>query len=84
VRDELVRVTIAANEPEAEAIRGLLATEGSESMQRPTDFAAGALDGWAAGGAREVLVRADDVEQARQLLESGGLEPEKHEYPSDP
>jgi hypothetical protein len=66
--DELVRLTIASGEPEAELIRGLLATEGIESMQRPTDFAAGALDGWAAGGAREVLVRAADLETARELI----------------
>ena len=65
---ELVRLTVVANEPEAELIRGLLATEGIESMQRPTDFAAGALDGWAAGGAREVLVRAADLETARELI----------------
>ena len=37
-------------------------------MQRPTDFAAGALDGWAAGGAREVLVNADDLDTARALV----------------
>jgi hypothetical protein len=66
--DELVRLTIASSEAEAEMIRGLLATEGIDSMQRPTDFAAGALDGWAAGGAREVLVRAADLETARELV----------------
>ena len=66
--DELVRLTIASSEAEAEMIRGLLATEGIDSMQRPTDFAAGALDGWAAGGAREVLVRAADLETARELI----------------
>jgi Putative prokaryotic signal transducing protein len=69
---ELVRLTIVASEPEAEMIRGLLSTEGIESMQRPTDFAAGALDGWAAGGAREILVREADVEAARELV--GGQE----------
>ena len=37
-------------------------------MQRPTDFAAGALDGWAAGGAREVLVHAADLDAARELI----------------
>ena len=66
--DDLVRLTIASSEPEAEVIRGLLATEGIESIQRPTDFAAGALDGWAAGGAREVLVRETDLEAARALI----------------
>ena len=65
---ELVRLTIVGSEPEAELVRGLLATEGIESMQRPTDFGAGALDGWAAGGAREVLVRAADLEAARALV----------------
>ena len=66
--EDLVRLTIASSEPEAEVIRGLLATEGIESIQRPTDFAAGALDGWAAGGAREVLVRETDLEAARALI----------------
>jgi hypothetical protein len=65
---ELVRLTIVASEPEAELVRGLLSTEGIESMQRPTDFAAGALDGWAAGGAREILVREADLETARELI----------------
>jgi len=65
---ELVRLTIVRSEPEAELLRGLLATEGIESLQRPTDFAAGALDGWAAGGAREVLVHAADLDAARELI----------------
>jgi hypothetical protein len=65
---ELVRLTIVSSEPEAEMLRGLLATEGIESVQRPTDFAAGALDGWAAGGAREILVRAADHETAQELI----------------
>jgi hypothetical protein len=68
VSDELVRLTIVASEPEAELLRGLLATEGIESLQRPTDFAAGALDGWAAGGSREILVHAADLEAARELI----------------
>jgi Putative prokaryotic signal transducing protein len=66
--NELVRLTIVPSEPEAEMLRGLLATEGIESIQRPTDFAAGALDGWAAGGARELLVRASDLDAARELI----------------
>jgi Putative prokaryotic signal transducing protein len=73
---ELVRLTMVASEPEAEIVRGLLATEGIESMQRPTDFAAGALDGWAAGGAREILVREANLEAARELIarDERGLE----------
>jgi hypothetical protein len=69
-RGELVRVTIVSSESEAEMLRGLLATAGIESIQRPTDFAAGALDGWAAGGAREILVRSADAETARELIGS--------------
>jgi hypothetical protein len=65
---ELVRLTITPSEPEAEMLRGLLATEGIESIQRPTDVAAGALDGWAAAGSREILVRAGDLERARELI----------------
>ena len=52
-------------------VRSLLTTAGIESMQRPTDFAAGALDGWAAGGAREILVRAGDLDAARELIGPG-------------
>jgi hypothetical protein len=68
--DELVRLTVVPNEPQAETIRALLRTEGIESLQRPTDFAAGAFDGWSAGGPREILVRAIDLEAARELLGS--------------
>jgi hypothetical protein len=64
-----VRLTVVSSELEAEALRGMLETAGIASMQRPTDFAAGALDGWAAAGsAREVLVRAADLEAARELI----------------
>jgi Putative prokaryotic signal transducing protein len=65
---ELVRLTIATSETEAEMLRGLLATESIESLVRPTDVAAGALDGWAAAGAREILVRAADLAAARELI----------------
>jgi hypothetical protein len=67
---ELVRLTVVPNEPAAELVRSLLQTEGIESLVRPTDFAAGALDGWAAGGAREILVRQADLETARELLDT--------------
>ncbi|HEY4621018.1 MAG TPA: DUF2007 domain-containing protein [Gaiellaceae bacterium] len=71
--DELVRLTVVPNEAEAEMIRALLATEGVESMQRPTDFAAGAFDGWSAGGPREILVREADLDAARELLRASSL-----------
>jgi hypothetical protein len=65
---ELVTLTVVPNEPQAEMIRALLETNGIESMQRPTDFGAGALDGWSPSGPREVLVRAADLEAARELI----------------
>jgi hypothetical protein len=65
---ELVRVTLAANPAEAEAIRGLLQTEGIESVRRQTDFGAGTMDGFS-GGQQEILVRPEDLEQAKALVE---------------
>jgi hypothetical protein len=56
------------NEYEAELLRGLLATAGIHSVQRPTDFAAGAFGGLP-GPQRLILVRASDLEAARELVE---------------
>ena len=69
--DDLVRLTIVANELEAEMVRSLLATAGIESLQRYTNFGAAALDGMPSGaGPREILVRAADLDAARELIES--------------
>jgi hypothetical protein len=65
---ELVRVTLAANPAEAETIRGLLQTEGIDSLRRQTDFGAGTMDGFS-GGEQEILVRPEDLEKAKALLE---------------
>ena len=65
---DLVRLTIVPSEVEAEIIRGLLEDAGIGSLLRPTDVAAAAFDGWAPGGAREVLVAAADLERARELV----------------
>ena len=67
--DELVRLTIVPSEVEAEIVRGLLEDAGIRSLLRPTDAAAAAFDGWAPGGAREVLVAAADLERARELVD---------------
>jgi Putative prokaryotic signal transducing protein len=67
---EPVPLTVVGNEVEAEVIRGLLATEGIESMHRPTNFGAGFTDGFTPAGEREILVRPEDLEAARELLES--------------
>jgi hypothetical protein len=70
--DDLVRVAIVQNEPEAELAIGLLKTEGIRAMWRPTNFAAGGVSGgWVTGeiGPVEVLVRPEDAERAKELLE---------------
>jgi hypothetical protein len=63
-------VTLAANPAEAETIRGLLQTEGIESFRRQTDFGAGTMDGFS-GGQQEILVRPEDLDEARALVEGG-------------
>jgi hypothetical protein len=65
---ELVRLTVVANEAEAELIRSLLRTEGIESTQQKTDYGVGATDALGSGGAREVLVHSGDLETARALI----------------
>jgi hypothetical protein len=67
--DDLVVLRSVATEPEAEIVSSLLREEGIQSMARPTNFAAGIGDGYAIGGPREILVRAEDEDRARELLE---------------
>jgi hypothetical protein len=72
VSDDLVRLTVVANELEAEMVRSLLSTAGIQSMQRYTNFGAAALDGMPSGvGPREILVRTGDLEAARVLIDAG-------------
>jgi len=66
----LVRLVLVANEVEAETIAGLLRTEGIDSVHRFTDVGAGAGDATGSGGPREVLVEAEDLERARELVGS--------------
>jgi hypothetical protein len=72
VSTELVRLTIVPNEIEAEQICAMLGLEGIDSMQRLTDYGAGTIDAGASmAGAREILVRAQDLETARALIADG-------------
>lgn len=66
--EQIVQLTVVSNEVEAEVIRSLLQTEGIESMQQRTDYGAGGTDAVGAGGAREVLVRTEDLETAKALI----------------
>lgn len=50
-------------------VLGLLREEGIECFDRATNFAVAAADGLPTVGAREIIVRASDEPQARELLE---------------
>ena len=68
-----IAVKIVGSEPEAELVCQLLRTEGLACFYRPTNYAAGAGDGLAVSGApREIVVRAEDAQRARELLMDAG------------
>jgi hypothetical protein len=72
VSDELVRLTVVSNEIEADQVQSLLKFENIESMQRPTDTGAASIGGSGAmSGSREILVRAEDLENARAIIGEG-------------
>ena len=63
-----VRLTVVGDGMEAETICGLLRTEGIVCDHRQTDMGVGAWEGTGSGGPREILVAADDLERARELI----------------
>jgi Putative prokaryotic signal transducing protein len=66
-----VRLTVVANEAEAELLRSQLQFEGIDSVQRLTSSGAAATGGLMQtfGGEREILVRQEDLEVARALVD---------------
>ena len=72
-----VRLTIVANELEADELCGLLQSEGIDCFQRATNLAVGMVPGLTgSGGPREVLVRPSDLERAQELLDAPASEDE--------
>ena len=67
--EQIVRLTVVSNEIEADLILSLLRTEGIESAQQMTNYGAGGIDAVGSGGPREIMVRAEDLERARALIE---------------
>jgi hypothetical protein len=67
--DDLVAIETVGTEFEADAICGLLREAGIECTHRSTTMSAGVLGG-VGQGAREVVVRPEDVERARQALDA--------------
>jgi hypothetical protein len=71
VSTELVRLTITPDEFSADTIISLLRTERIEAIQQRTDVAAGMADAAASAfGPREILVRPEDLERARELIDT--------------
>lgn len=70
--DEPVRLTILPNEPIAEMVCEMLRADGIVCMQRITNIAFGGGGELPSSGMgpREILVRPDDLERARELLAS--------------
>jgi hypothetical protein len=65
---DLVRLTSAANGPEAEMITGMLQNAGIRCLIQRT--AAFDVPDFLAGGPRELFVRREDLAQATELVES--------------
>ena len=63
-----VRLTVVGDAMEAETICGLLRTEGIACDHRQTDMGVGAWEATGSGGPREILVGADDLERAQELI----------------
>ena len=67
---ELRIVATATNEFEAELISGLLTEAGIESNMELANTGIGAMGGrFGGGGARDIYVRAEDLERAKQVLD---------------
>jgi len=69
--DELTTIQVVRSEAEAEILCGLLRDSGIRCMHRPTNQAAGAMDGATSSfGSREVVVNAADAEAARAVVDA--------------
>ena len=67
---ELAVLEVVPSEPEAEVILALLRSEGIPCIAQKTNFAVGLADGaLSAAGPREILVHAENLARARDVLE---------------
>jgi Putative prokaryotic signal transducing protein len=65
---EGVVLTVVASEGEADIVRGLLETAGIESAYRDTEAIDSPIEDFTAAGPREILVRAEDLDAAREAI----------------
>jgi hypothetical protein len=68
--DDLTVVDVVGTEPEAELLCSVLREAGIRCMERITNAGAGAMDGLAIGGPREIVVRTDQLASAREVLQA--------------
>jgi hypothetical protein len=66
--DEGVVLTVVADGPEADVVCGLLRSAGIDCAYRDTEAIESSLEEFTAAGPREILVRASDLDAARELL----------------
>jgi len=65
--DEVV-VTVVSSESEADVVCGLLRSAGIECAYRESEAIDSLLEEFTPAGPREILVRASDLDTARELL----------------
>src|ERR1043166_1349608 len=61
-------VTVVPRGPEADVVCGLLRSAGIDCAYRDTEAIESSLEEFTAAGPREILVRASDLDAARELL----------------
>jgi hypothetical protein len=65
--DEVV-VTVVSSESEADVVCGLLRSGGIECAYRETEAIDSLLEDFTPAGPREIVIRASDLDAARELL----------------
>jgi hypothetical protein len=66
--DEGVVLTVVSGEPEADVVCGLLRSAGIDCAYRDTEAIDSSLEEFTAAGPREILVRASNLDAARELI----------------
>jgi hypothetical protein len=67
---EGVVLMVVSSEGEADIVCGLLQTNGIDCSYRDTEAIDSPIEDFTAAGAREILVREQDLEVARELIDA--------------
>ena len=63
-------MTVVSGGPEADVVCGLLQSAGIDCAYRDTEAIDSSLEEFTAAGPREILVRASDLDAAREVIAS--------------